>query len=30
MPLRLFDLNEENGIVKAAGGKFNGTTVTAE
>ena len=30
MPLRLFDLNEEDGIVKAAAGKFNGTTVTAD
>lgn len=30
MPLRIFDLNEENGIVKAASGTFNGTVITAE
>lgn len=30
MPLRLFDLNEKDGIVKAASGTFNGTTVTAD
>lgn len=28
MPMRIFDLNEENSIVKAASGEFNGTTVT--
>lgn len=28
MPLRVFDLNEEDSIVKAASGRFNGTTVT--
>ncbi len=28
IPLRVFDLNEEDSIVKAASGKFNGTTVT--
>lgn len=28
MPLRIFDLNEENSIIRAAGGDFNGTTVT--
>ena len=29
MPLRVFALQEENSIVKAATGDFNGTTVTA-
>ena len=29
MPLRVFALQEENSIVKAAAGDFNGTTVTA-
>ncbi len=28
MPMRVFALQEENGIVKAASGEFNGTTVT--
>ncbi|MBR3366749.1 MAG: UMP kinase [Lachnospiraceae bacterium] len=28
MPMRVFALEEENGIVKAASGTFNGTTVT--
>lgn len=28
MPLRIFDLNEEDSIIKAATGKFNGTVVT--
>jgi len=28
MPLRVFDLNEEDSIIKAASGTFNGTTVT--
>lgn len=28
MPLRIFDLNEEDSIVRAASGQFNGTTVT--
>ncbi len=28
MPMRVFALQEENGIVKAASGTFNGTTVT--
>lgn len=30
MPMRVFALQEENSIVKAASGKFNGTTVTAD
>ena len=30
MPLRIFDLNEEDSIIHAAGGAFNGTTVTVE
>lgn len=30
MPMRVFDLNEEDGIIKAASGKFNGTTVTVD
>lgn len=30
MPLRVFDLNEEDSIVRAAGGHFNGTTVTVD
>ncbi len=30
MPMRVFALQEENSIVKAAGGEFNGTTVTVE
>ncbi|MBE5826511.1 MAG: UMP kinase [Butyrivibrio sp.] len=30
MPMRVFALQEENSIVKAATGKFNGTTVTAD
>jgi uridylate kinase len=29
MPMRVFALQEENSIVKAASGAFNGTTVTA-
>lgn len=28
MPMRIFDLNEENSIIKAESGSFNGTTVT--
>ena len=28
MPLRIFDLNEEDSIVRAASGEFNGTTIT--
>ncbi len=28
MPMRIFDLNEEDSIIKAATGEFNGTTVT--
>ena len=28
VPMRVFALQEENSIVKAASGKFNGTTVT--
>jgi len=30
MPMRVFALQEENSIVKAATGDFNGTTVTTE
>ena len=30
MPLRIFDLNEEDSIIHAASGAFNGTTVTVE
>lgn len=30
MPMRVFALAEENSIVKAAGGKFNGTTITVD
>lgn len=30
MPLRIFDLNEEDSIIHAAGGTFNGTTVTVD
>ncbi len=30
MPMRVFALQEENSIVKAAGGEFNGTTVTVD
>ena len=30
MPLRIFDLNEEDSIIRAAAGEFNGTTVTVE
>ena len=29
MPMWVFDLNEENSIVNALSGKFNGTKVTA-
>ncbi|MBR3085290.1 MAG: hypothetical protein IKH04_02695 [Kiritimatiellae bacterium] len=29
LPFLVFDLNEENSIVKAMSGKFNGTRVTA-
>ena len=28
MPMRVFALQEENSIIKAASGNFNGTTVT--
>ena len=28
MPMRVFDLKEENSIVKAASGNFSGTTIT--
>lgn len=30
MPLRIFDLNEEDSIIHAVSGAFNGTTVTVE
>ena len=30
MPMRIFDLGEPDGIVKAAAGRFNGTTVTVD
>lgn len=30
MPLRIFDLKEEDSIIKAASGKFNGTTITVD
>lgn len=30
MPMRIFDLSEPDGIVKAAAGEFNGTTVTVD
>ncbi|MDD4526040.1 MAG: UMP kinase [Lachnospiraceae bacterium] len=30
MPVRVFALQEENGIIKAASGKFNGTTITVQ
>ena len=30
MPLRIFDLNEEDSIIHAASGSFNGTTVTVD
>ena len=30
MPLRIFDLNEEDSIIHAASGKFNGTIVTVD
>ena len=30
MPMRVFALQEENGIIKAASGKFNGTTITVQ
>jgi len=30
MPLRIFDLNEKDGIIRAASGDFNGTTITVD
>ena len=30
VPMRVFALQEENSIVKAAGGSFNGTEVTTD
>ena len=30
MPLRIFDLNEKGGIIRAASGDFNGTTITVD